>query len=430
MDKFIETPWFLKVVALSLAALLYISVNFEAKSDSSIFNTPSTKGTEVVESVPVDVYYDRDNLVVTGVPKTVDVVLNGPKNLVIPAKNSRDFKVYIDLSDPEIELGDKKVPIKIKDLSEKISSSIQPAYAEVSIQEKVTKEFSVQPEFDRALLEDGFIAEEPTVKPKKVKITGGKDSIEKIAYVKAIVNIDVGANSNVVRQAQVQALDRDLNKLDVNINPSTVEVEVPIKSPSKKMKIIPVASGKPKEGINITSINANPYEVTLYGKKSILDSIDELQVPVDVSKIEKDSTFTVAIDLPDGITAASVQEVEVKVSVSKDEQTNADNENNEEEAADISKTFSNLGINYIGLDEGYELAFINPSKGSTNVVVTGDKSVINTLTASDIQLVLNVKGLTEGEHTETLQIKAPNNVKVEASDTVAKFSITKNDVGT
>lgn len=40
---------------------------------------------------------------------------------------------------------------------------------------------------------------------------------------------------------------------------------------------------------------------------------------------------------------------------------------------------------------------------------------------------LNVNGLSEGEHTESLQVKAPDNVKAEASDLIAKFSITKKE---
>lgn len=429
MDKLIETPWFVKVIALSLAALLYISVNFEPESELGGLNTPSSKGTEVVESVPVELYYDRDNLVVTGAPKTVNVTLEGPKNLVIPAKNNRDFKVRIDLSDPEIELGNKRVPIQISgDLSDKITYTINPSYAEVSIQEKVTRKFKVEPEFNRSLLEDGYFAEEPKVKPEYVEVTGAKDELEKIAYVKATINIEEGVKDTVQMTAPVQALDRNLNKLDVIIAPGVVEVEVPIKSESKTMDINPVASGRPKEGITISSITAEPNEITLFGKKSVLDSINELQIPIDVSKIESNAVFTVPVDLPEGINAASVQEVKVSVSVSKTgEETPEENEEEEPTEGEVStsKTFADLRIMYVGLDEEYDLVFLSPKEGITSVSVTGKLSDLNSLKASDIQVSINVDGLEEGEHTAPIQIKTPANVKGQATSGTARISITK-----
>lgn len=439
MDKLIETPWFMKVIALSLAALLYISVNFD--SSESILNTPSEKDTQVVENVPVEVYYDRDNLVVTGVPKTVDVKLNGPKNIMIPAATQRDFKVYVDLSDPEIELGNKKVSFKIKDLNENIDYTIVPGSVEVSVQEKVTKEFNVEPEYNRSLLEEGYIAEEPKVKPGKVKITGAKDVIEQIAYVKAIINIKAGANDTIYREVQVQALDRELNKLDVSINPNVVEVEVPIKSPTKTIKIEPVATGKPKKGIEIESISADPKEITLFGKKSVLDAIDTLQIPIDVSKVEKNTVFNVPIDLPDGIKGSSIQEVKVKISITAKEGEENLEENNEEpkpeeeqpstgEEANASKTFSNIPIQYGDLGDEYELAFISPSGGNTSVSVTGKQSDLNSLKASDIQVSVQVDGLQEGEHTVSLKVETPANIDAKASVSTARISITKNNTET
>lgn len=420
MDKFMETPWFLKVIALSLASLLFISVNFEPSTDSLGFNTPAQTSSEVVESIPVEVYYDRDNLVVTGVPETVDVTLTGPKNLVITAKNQREFKVYVDLSDPEIQLGDRTISVQIRDLNEKISYTIDPATIDISIQEKVTKEFEVRPEFDRSLLKDGYIAEEPKVTPSTVKITGAKDIIENIAYVKANINIEDGVYETIYRDAQVQAFDRDLNKVDVSIQPSVVTVEVPIVSPSKTMIIQPVASGTAMDGIEIASLTAEPTEITLYGKQSVLDTIEQLQVPIDISKIEKDTNLTVNVDLPEGITSSSVKDIKVTVKTRK-----VDEPVSEEEVEDetVSKTFSNISIAILDLKEDYELVFLDPELGMTDVLVTGMPNFIDTLTMSDIQVSINVNGLQEGEHTVPLKLQLPSEIEGKTLISAAKFSI-------
>ena len=168
----------------------------------------------------MEVYYDTENLVVSGIPDSVDVTLKGAKSLLTAAKNQRDFTVYVDLSDPNITLGKRTVTFKIANLNEKLIATIDPEYVEVKIQEKVTKEFSIDAEYNHSVLEDGYLAEEPVVKPQTVKITGAKESIEQISYVKAIIDLDKGIKETVSREATVQALDRNLNKLDVTIEPA------------------------------------------------------------------------------------------------------------------------------------------------------------------------------------------------------------------
>lgn len=432
MDKLLETPWFLKVVALVLAALLYVSTNFDFGSDSNSLNTPAQKGSEVIESVPVEVYYDRDNLVVTGIPETVSVTLEGPRNLLVIAKNSREFKLYIDLSDPEIELGKRNVKIQVRDLNDRLTATVNPETVEVVIQEKITKKFTVTPEFDRSLLEDGYIAEEPTVSPTTVKITGAKSTIDSIVYVKAIINLEEGVRDSVTLKAQVQAFDKDYNKLDVEFDPGIVEVKVPIVSPSKTMSIVPVESGEPISGVSIENIEVEPGEITLYGKQDVLDAIENFQLPVDISNIQESTTLTLPIDLPDGVTTSSVDEVKVKVNVTLSDTNEEETppEDTENEDVDVSKVFSDLRIQYLGLEDIYELTFIAPSQGLMNVSVTGKQSLINNLQPTDIQVSIDVTNMGEGEHSAPIRITIPDNMKAQSSVSIAKITIVKKENAT
>ena len=45
---------------------------------------------------------------------------------------------------------------------------MDPEYVEVDVQEKVTKEYSVDVEFDDTMVDEGYIASTPVVKPNKV----------------------------------------------------------------------------------------------------------------------------------------------------------------------------------------------------------------------------------------------------------------------
>ena len=79
MDKLMDSPWFLRITALPLAMPLFLS----AKSgDESLNAANSGNMTDIIRDIPVEVYYDDDNLVVTGVPETVDMTIEGPTSFV------------------------------------------------------------------------------------------------------------------------------------------------------------------------------------------------------------------------------------------------------------------------------------------------------------------------------------------------------------
>ena len=68
MDKFINNRWVMKIIALLMAFMLYMSVNIENTSTQQRTNTtpPPFSGSndvETVTDVPVESYYDRENLV-------------------------------------------------------------------------------------------------------------------------------------------------------------------------------------------------------------------------------------------------------------------------------------------------------------------------------------------------------------------------------
>ncbi|MBM7694166.1 YbbR domain-containing protein [Peribacillus deserti] len=398
MDRLMKTPWFIKIIAFSLAALLFVSINFQpdAKKGSAGFSPTSKTSTETVENVEVDVYYDSENLVVKGVPGKVDVTLKGPKSIVLSAKNQRDFKVSVDLADAVI--GEQKVPIRVENLSDKITAVVKPNQATVTVQEKITKEYSVSPQFNEGLLEAGYIAGVPTADPERVRITGAKDIMDQISIVRASIELEQGINETVEKRARVRALDKHLNNLDVSIEPSSVDVRIPIQIPSKKVSVIPYQTGTLQDGLEIKSININPHEIILYGKQSELRKIQNIRVPVNVSDIDSSTTFEQNILLPEGIYRASEPKVSVSVKTGKQKEELNPDDNKEEEAAaeQISQTFSSIKINPAGLPDDYALTFVNPSSGSLSITVTGPPERIKALKESDIQLSIDASKLPEG----------------------------------
>ncbi|MDQ7862317.1 CdaR family protein [Peribacillus frigoritolerans] len=127
-------------------------------------------------------------------------------------------------------------------------------------------------------------------------------------------------------KATVKALDRDLNKLDVTIEPSSVAVSLKVSIPSKTVSIAPKQTGKAKDGIRITSISVDPKEVTLFGSETSLEKIDEINLPVNISKIDGDTELELDLNKPDSVQKMSLGKAQVKI---RTEKVDVDEENAE-----------------------------------------------------------------------------------------------------
>ncbi|MGG0718925.1 CdaR family protein [Robertmurraya massiliosenegalensis] len=406
INKLIENKWFIRVIALVLALLLFENVTEENKT---VVNVPQDQESEVIEAVPVTSLYDADNLVVTGVPETVKLTLSGPRANLQQALTQRGFEVYVDLTDAEI--GTQEVDIQIRDISERLKVSIDPATVTVSVQEKVTKEFNVEAEFDSNILAEGYISDIAVVEPNKVTITGAKDVIEKITYVKAPLDVTGPINETLKREAEILVLDQALNKLDVLVEPSSVKVTIPVKASTKTVPINVVQSGTLPAGVTIESIRLETEEAKIIASEEVLSRTDSVRVELDVSEIEKDTEVTLPVIISEGIIAVDPQVIKVSIRANKTE----------------DRTFSNVPIQIDGLSEQYEAVFQEPSNGSTSITLSGNSGDITSLTASNFRLYIDASDRGVGEHEIEIQVDGPENVEWKLARETVKLLITQED---
>ncbi|KOP80885.1 hypothetical protein AMS59_00060 [Lysinibacillus sp. FJAT-14745] len=315
MDKMMDSPWVLRIVALILALLLFFSVRTESSPSNK---TIMSEQTAVIRDVPVDVFYDDKNLIVTGIPKTVNVTIKGPMTLVLQAQATKDFSVFADLS--KLLIGQHNVRLQYENLSEKLQVTLDPAIVKVNIEEKVTQEFRVDPELNTRLIEEGYILNGMTANPATVYVTGAKSAIENISYVKATVTGEKGLNEPFSQVAAVKVLDRDLNKLDVTIQPETVKVQVDIGAYSRELPVVLKEIGKTANGITVNQLTISPTKVRVYGKKSSIDALTAIPLEVDLSKITESKTYEFDVKLPEGVTKISDPKIKVKADITKVEQ--------------------------------------------------------------------------------------------------------------
>jgi YbbR domain-containing protein len=402
-----DNPWFVRIISMCLALLLFFSVSDMGKNKGeSRPNGMENNEVETIADVPVEVYYDSENLVVTGVPKTVDVTIEGQRRFVEAAKRQRDFTIFVDLSDASI--GDHRVPILYKDFSDKLKVKIEPSYADVSIQEKVTKEFGVEAEFNNNILAEGFEAEYPIVEPKTVQITGGKETIEKISYVKASIDANGLITNTIKRDTKVTVLDRNLNKLDVIVDPEYVLVTVPVNNPRKTMPLKIKQVGTPPSNTIIKRIETEINEVMVFGRTDILEQMKEFELEVDVSKIDKTTEMDIPFKYPPGVNRITPERVTVKViAEKKNEQTSLDE----------------IPIQSKGLAEGLDLEILSPAEGAVSIKLEGSKEELEKAVEKDFEVYMDMQGLKAGEHEVKLHVKGPKNVKWQLSTEKAKIRL-------
>ncbi|MGK9045582.1 YbbR-like domain-containing protein [Mammaliicoccus vitulinus] len=309
----LESKWGLRFVALILALLMFLSVN---NVFGSLFSENALKNSaHTIEDVPVDTLYNTKELYLSGAPKTVDVKVSGPQSTILQAEKLLNFKVELDLRNKSV--GQYKENFRIKGLNDELKATVIPKSANVTLQEKVSKKYPIEAEINQNRIASGYELVGETISPSQVTITGGQEELNKISYVKATLDENKQLTDNTTEKAGISVLDSNLNKLDVQIRPDTVNVNIKVARSSKTVSLNPVAKGSTSKSININDINLDKTEVKIYGSRNVLDGIGSIDVPVDVSNVDGNTTKTVALNLPDGVDEADVKDVEAKIETSK-----------------------------------------------------------------------------------------------------------------
>lgn len=441
MDRILNNKWSIRIIALLLAAILFTSVNAN-NNNATTFSTTSSSDTEVIENVPVKVYYDKTNLYISGVPETVTVTLSGPRSIVQSAKAQQDFTVYADLKNASI--GTQEVKLKVKDASDRLKVKINPATVNVNVQEKVTKKFSVDVELSKSVVADGYQAGTPIIDPKKVSITGAKDTIEQIAYVKATLENDGKHKSEFTDKATVSVFDSNLNKLDVDVSPQEVEVTVPVEKVGKSVPIKIKQEGTPESDIEISSMTPDKVEVVVVGDDTVLDKIKEIEIPINVTKIKADTVKEVTVPVPTGAKSVQPTTIEVKIktvkkseatnktTTSKEENTTSPDENttddSEEKDTKISKSFPNMQVYMSGLKNTFDSQMVTPANGKVSVTITGEKKIVDDIAVKDLSVIANLSKSKAGDYSVPLELTGlPDNVAYVINPTKADFIITEKE---
>lgn len=399
MDNWFRSKWFIRGISLGFAILLYVFVSIEEADTSNESLIPNLFGgssqTETLTGVPLDILIDGEQYVVSGVPESVTVSLEGPASALTPIVRQRNIELFVDLRD--LTEGEHEVEIEYDNVPNQLSVYIEPKTITVFIEKRASNEFNVSVDFiNEDKLPEGYQIGAYELNTNTVKVTSSKEIIERIAIVKVYVDVAGLTESINNREVPVNVYDSQGNELAVRVDPATVVISAEIENPSKSVPVSVATTGELQEGYSIVSMEPKVEEVEVFAVSDILDNLDEIKTePIDLSEITKSGTIKVGLALPDRVLPPDVNEIEIEVKL---EQT---------------KTLEKVPIEVDNLADGYIVSFIEPNEAQLSITVTGNEQDVRDLSAEDFRIAIDANGLETGRNTVPLEIEGPENVTVD-----------------
>lgn len=354
---------------------------------------------EILSGIPVNPVYNQEAYVIEGLPESVDVTLIGNKQNVYLAKQYPADEVLVDLSD--LTPGTHKVSLDYKQNVSSVTYKVDPSTVTVVVYKKISETREVTADvIHKDKLDTKLDIKSVTLSKDRVTIKGPEYKLDKVASVKALIDIENLTNqkegTQTLNDVQLVAYDNTGNIVDIEIVPDSLEAEIVIASPKKVVPVKVVTEGE-LDGKAIKSLSPSVKEVTLYGSQEALDKIEYLPVVIDISGINSDKNYTINLTNPTGVREISDKTISVKLVVDEV----------------VSTEISGVKINITNLTDGYTVQAVNEDSSSIAVIVKGSQSVINELDASSINAYIDLTGLVPtGKNKEVFEV----DVKVTGSD--------------
>lgn len=374
-----------KIFSLILAVILYVAVNAASTNMTGISQSAT------LNEIPVNVICNYEIYEVSGIPDQVSVIVQGDMSDITLQKSATNALVTADLSG--LIEGTYTIKLTPTNFNNKLAVNIlDTPSVNVTIKKKVTTKYNISYDFvNTNKMDSRYALDAPVFDTTEVLIRASQDTIDSIACVKALIDVE-GVTGPFTRNANIVCYDNHGNIVECDIIPSTVVANVNVTSPSKEVPIIVRPTGNLLEGYAIDSIILDYSTTTIYAPVSVLNMIDAVYLDVDVSSITKNTKLATDVKTPSGVTSISVTKVNMEIVIGEK----------------TSKTIENVLVTYTNLDPKYKFKVVNTDEATLNVVVYGTENNLANLTADDFQLVMDLADVTVGMQQAPLTLTCDN----------------------
>jgi len=401
MDKLLNHPTSLKVIAVLVALLIWVVVHIDPEtSPQSVTSNTDTKVIEAAAIVPEGL--DTDKYVLTAMEPTVArLVVEGRISSLLAANND-DYVVKLDLTG--VGPGIQELPLTVELPSGIRDIEISPRVVMVKIEELDTQTHEVKV-LTEGTPADGYMIGESTIigdTGNVVEVTMPKEDYANFGMLAVTVDVTDADATVVNKKAKVMAYDTQGNPMsNVTIVPDTLVAETKITLPAKEMPIQLRYTGTLPDGYSLVSISTTQQSVTVNAPQARLDQMAMFDGYIlDLSKVKESGEVLVKAEKTDGVAQVTPEEIPVNVVIEATEQ----------------RAMTNVPVTLVGLADDLKATIDDSSNGRISVNVKGATTLLQKLKTSDIKLTLDVTGLTEGTHELTIDAELPAYLQVAETD--------------
>jgi YbbR domain-containing protein len=399
MDKWLNQPMVVRIVSVLLAIMLWFVVN--GSSPNPVTTTEITQNEIRIDNAALEVRYDERKVALLEAPQTVDLILRGSQR-DLSLFRLRDYKVYADVTG--FGPGEVRVPVQFDGFPPNLHVEANPAEVRIVLEARESKSMPVDVEW-LGMLPEGFQLGSPLIRPAEVRIGGGKSLLDRVVSVKAYVHLNA-RGEHLIQEVSLRAVDAQGNSLDVDIQPATVRVEVPIRSPRKTVPLDLQLQGRLPDGYSVSAVEMSPQEVTLIGPLAVLNKYHQYRGPtLDLTALKETQVLKLSVPIEKGLFSVEPAVIEVRVQISPSR----------------TRVIEQLPIQVRGLPAGKEIKWLQPENGKLNLTLEGTGERLDALSANDVQVILDVSRLSEGEHRSRMEVKLPPFIQVKGLLPEARF---------
>ncbi len=369
--------------------------------------------------IPIEVIGRPDNtiLISPNTPQSVQIVFQGPLSLVANLRD-QNFSATLDLS--QVPFGEETmVPVRVQADNPRINLLSQsPEQLMVLLEQTVSRAIPVELDL-RGSVAIGYTQGEPLIDPPVIIVSGISTQVEALETARVTVFLS-NDRETVRRTPQPIFYNRQGRVASVSgleLSTELVEVTIPIReSEGYAEKIINVnLVGEPAPGYRVVGVEVDPPTTLLQGRPTLLSTLPWVSTePIDVTGLTESFRPQVALNLPQGVTLAEVDEIFVQITIEPFRTTSIFNR---------APQLQGLGKDL--------LAELNVE--TVRVVLFGPLPVLNALIEEEVSVTLDLFGLGPGTYNLEPDVIFPEQRGIElrsVQPTMVTVRITRNITAT
>lgn len=373
-----------KALALAIAILLWLYVvNFVSPQTTENYRNIA------LTYVGSEELMNTENLMVTNENEnSVSVSVNGKRSDLLNL-NVDDIQLLVDISKCK-EAGTYTLPYTVKLPSDNLELVRKnPSQITVRLDKIVPASVPVRVGLDGSVAE-GYMADEITVTPKVLSVTGLQDEIAQVSYARVNI-VKKNVTVSVLEQMRYEFCKEDgtvLNLPSLRAEHDTVEVSMPVLKLREIPLSIEIIDGGGASGKNVT-YTIEPEKITVAGESATVDAMQSVVVGVaELSKIQDSTTIPMQITIPENLK-----------NISGETTANVDLEL----SGLTKKTTHTTSVEIINIPKGYS---IEPVTNSLDVQIRGTEENVSQVLPQNVRAVVDLAStvLSPGQHTMTANI--------------------------